>query len=195
MNLTDQALLGGGIQCVLKSRRIFPSPNHCLSNSSNSRWQISLNQSDPMPATLNIDQIISLPLVVSKTDSLFSPASVKASGGVFILLYKTPPSIEYHLPAYFTLRVHIKSPTYLQPGPKTPSCIQPTTSNKETPDFFISRETEKKKEKGKKKKERNGIRPCLRRRPSQSGLQHAYWLVRNQSWRLWVSLSDFCAIF
>lgn len=146
-----------------------------------------------MPATLNINQIISLPLVVSTTDSLFSPASVKASGGVFTLLYKTPPSIEYHLPAYFTLRVHIKSPNHLQPGPKK-SLLHPTNHfQKETPDFFISEKKRKKRER--KKKERNGIRPCLRRRPSQSGLQHAYWLVRNQSWRLWVSLSDFCAIF
>lgn len=146
-----------------------------------------------MPATLNIDQIISSQLLVSTTDSLFSPASVKASGGVFTLLYKTSlPSKSFAchtLPYNFTSNPQSTSKPKL-PKPKRHSCIQPTTPNKETPDFFIS---ERKKEE-RKKKERNGIRPRLRRRPSQSGLQHAYWLVRNQSWRLWVSLSDFCAI-
>lgn len=145
-----------------------------------------------MPATLNIDQIISSQLVVSTTDSLFSPASVKASGGVFTLLYKTPPSIEYHLPAipYLTTSHQIPKPP---PTRTKKSLLHPTNhSQQRNPRLLHLQRNRKKRE---KEKRNHGIRPCLRRRPSQSGLQHAYWLVRNQSWRLWVSLSDFCAVF
>lgn len=159
--LADQALLRGGIRSVLKSRRIFPSPNHCLSNSSNSRWQTSLNQSDPMPATLDIDQIISSPLVVSKTDSLFSPASVKASGGVFTLLYKTPPSIEYHLPAILYLTTSHQIPN-LPPNrsfPSQKSLLHPTNHFQQRNPRLLHLRTEKKEKR--KKKERNGIRPRL----------------------------------
>lgn len=112
--------------------------------------QSGRDQSDPMPATLNIDQIISSPLVVLKINSLSSPASVKASGGVSTLLYKTLPSIEYHLPAYFTLQLHIKSPNHLQPGPKIPPASnQPLpTKNPQT----SSSPKKKGERKGKKEK-------------------------------------------
>lgn len=119
-----------------------------------------------MPATLNINQIISLPLVVLKINSLPSPASVKASGGVFTLLYKTLPSIEYHLPAipYLTTSHQIPNlpPNQSLPSQK-PSCIQPTTPNKETPDFFISER--KKEERERKRKKWNTTAPSTEALP------------------------------
>jgi len=122
--------------------------------SSNSRWQTSLNQSDPMPATLNINQIISSPRVVSKTDSLSSPASVKASGGVFTLLYKTLPSIEYHLPVYLTLQLHIKSPTYLQTkaSQAKKTLLHPTHHSQQRNSRLLHLREKKRREKEKRKK-------------------------------------------
>lgn len=105
-----------------------------------------------MPATLNIDQIISSQLVVSKTDSLFSPASVKASGGVFTLLYETPPSIEYHLPAipYLTTSHQIPKPP---PTRTKKSLLHPTNhSQQRNPRLLHLQRNRKKREKEKRKK-------------------------------------------
>lgn len=144
-----------------------------------------------MPATLNIDQIISSPRVVSKTDSLFCPSIRESVRRRFHSLIQTPPfhRISFACLPYLTTSHQIPNLPPHQSFPSQKTLQHPTNHfQKRNPRLLHLR-------KKKKKRERNhGIRPCLRRRPSQSGLQHAYWVVRNQSWRLWVSLSDFCAI-
>lgn len=107
-----------------------------------------------MPATLNIDQIISSPRVVSKTDSLFCPGIRESVRRRFHSLIQNPPfhrtSFACHtLPYNFTSNPQSTSKPKL-PRPKKHSSIQPTTSNKETPDFFISRK-KKRIEKERKK--------------------------------------------
>lgn len=107
-----------------------------------------------MPATLNIDQIISSPLVVSKTDSLSSPASVKASGGVFTLLYKNPPfdriSFACHtLPYNFTSNLQSTSKPKL-PKPKT--ILHPTNHFQQRNPRLLHLRKKKRREKEKRKK-------------------------------------------
>lgn len=147
-----------------------------------------------MPATLNIDQIISSQLVVSTTDSLFSPSIRESVLRRFHSLIQNPPfhRISFACLPYLTTSHQIPN---LPPNRSFPSQKDTPASNQPLPTKKPQTSSSPKEKEKRKKKERNGIRPRLRRRPSQSGLQHAYWLVRNQSWRLWVSLSDFCAIF
>lgn len=104
-----------------------------------------------MPATLNINQIISSPLVVSKTDSLFCPSIRESVRRRFNSPIQNPPfhriSFAYlTLPYNFTSNPQPTSKPKLH-KPKNPSSIQPTTPNKETPDFFISKKRKRKKRK------------------------------------------------